>query len=395
LRAKQECIVREHHIQGKQRTAPVSAMKGMGFPSGRIPEPRGNRALPAGTIVVAADNHWSLVDDIFYERFPSHLKDKAPRLWTDEAGFHHWDVEGKSIFPSAIKISLGTFESVPGCTQLPARLDDLDAEGVNKEIVFGNGIGAFYAYPDLEVREWVFRIHNEHMAEIGAQAPGRFHGVGLINYWDLSRTRESIEEVKALGLKTFLIPQFPKGANGANINYCDPEMEPFWEALEESGLPICYHVGEVFHDGPGGMGTTAMTTFAPFRKNLGELIFGGIFDRHPGLQVVFAEGDINWVPGALQTAEMVAECHAISPKIKESPAYYWHKHCYATFMLDPAGLRLIDIIGADRVMWSSDYPHPESTFGLGWTAIQSIIDAVGDDDARMILGGTAMKVFNL
>jgi predicted TIM-barrel fold metal-dependent hydrolase len=64
-------------------------------------------------------------------------------------------------------------------------------------------------------------------------------------------------------------------------------------------------------------------------------------------------------------------------------------------MWDPIGLQLLDQIGADRVMWSSDYPHYESTFGYGWTAIEAVLDAVSEDDARMILGGTAMELFKL
>ena len=47
-----------------------------------------------------------------------------------------------------------------------------------------------------------------------------------------------------------------------------------------------------------------METFGPFRRNLAQLIFGGIFDRHPDLKAVFVEAEINWVPGALQSASM-------------------------------------------------------------------------------------------
>jgi predicted TIM-barrel fold metal-dependent hydrolase len=374
-----------------------SVMGGIGWPVDRAPQQRGNLELPAGTVIVSADNHWSVGDDIFYKRFPAYLKDRAPRVWTDGSGAVNWEFGGKPMLPPHFQQVLATFERMPGCIAIEPRLRDLDKEGIQKEIVFGNAITALIAYPDVEVREWVYRIYNEHLAEMAALAPGRFFGVGMINCWDMSKVRESIAEVKALGLKSYLLPQFPKGEAGVSLNYSVPEMAPLWEAAEEAGLPICFHVGEVFHDGPGGLATTAMVNHSPFRKNLGELIFGGIFDRHPSLQVVFAEADLNWIPGALQTATMICEGYGslLQPKIKLSPREYWNRNCYATFMLDPAGMSMLEMIGADRVMWTSDYPHIESTYGYSWSAIKAVIDAVPPHDARMILGGTATKVFRL
>ena len=363
----------------------------------RKAEARGRRSLPPGTVVVSTDNHWSVSEDIFYERFPAHLRDRAPRIVLEKGGAIDWYVDGKSSIPQAVKSAFSDFERVPGCSKLAPRLQDLDTEGVDKEIVFGNGVGIFFHYPDLEVREWVFRIYNQYLAEMQLRAPGRFYGVGLINYWDMAKTRESLAELKGLGLKTFLLPQNPAGAEFSPLNYAAPEMDPLWQVIEEAGLPFCFHVGEFFRDGPGSLGTTTLVGFGPFRKNLGELIFAGIFDRHPKLRAVFVEADINWVPGALQSAEMVYARfqHLIEPKIKYHPAYYWQHNCYATFMTDPLGLRLLDQIGADRVMWSSDYPHLEGMYGTGWTAMQEVVDAVSADDARKMLGGTAIELFSL
>lgn len=370
---------------------------GIDAPFRRAADSHANLRLPAGLSVISADGHWSITDDIFYERFPARLKDRAPRLMQDDTGFFDWRLGGESIFPMYIRPTFSVFEQLPGATQIDARVRDMDAEGIDKEIAFGNAIGFFHAFPDLEVREWVYRIYNEHLSEVQAKAPGRFYGVGLVNHWDPSQSKASVEELKALGLKTYLLPMSPKGAGGEPINYCSREMDPMWQAFEEAGLPVCFHVGEHFQDGPGAMGTSTMVNFAPFRKNMGELIFGGILDRHPGLQVVFAEGDINWIPGALQTAAMACECYGelLDPKVKHHPLHYWQNNLYATFMSDPVGLEMIHHIGVDRVMWSSDYPHPESVFGRTGDALEEVLNAVSESDARKILGETAAKVFNI
>ena len=62
---------------------------------------------------------------------------------------------------------------------------------------------------------------------------------------------------------------------------------------------------------------------------------------------------------------------------------------------DPAGLELLHRIGADRVMWSSDYPHQESTFGYTRSAIQAVFDATTVENAQLILGKTALDVFRM
>ena len=102
-----------------------------------------------------------------------------------------------------------------------------------------------------------------------------------------------------------------------------------------------------------------------FRHIWGQLTFGGVFDRFPKLKVVFVEGGICWVASMLHDADMIYNSFptVMNPKLAHPPSWYWFNHCYATFMTDPAGLELLHRIGADRVMWSSDYPHQESTFG--------------------------------
>lgn len=116
------------------------------------------------------------------------------------------------------------------------------------------------------------------------------------------------------------------------------------------------------------------------------------------LQVVFAEGGISWVPPALQDAEVLFDTFGngdIIEKLEHRPSHYWHNNCYATFQNDPLGIRLLDVVGAERVMWATDYPHSEGSFGFGRSSVKAIVDATTPDQARAILGGNAAKVFNL
>jgi predicted TIM-barrel fold metal-dependent hydrolase len=375
------------------------AMPDLLEPRHRKPQLRDGFKLPEGTIVVSPDSHLSLREDIWFRDFPERLRDKAPRVKRRNGSYVVCTPDGKSMLPAFLEESFAVFDEIPGSAEIGPRMADLDAEGVDKEIVFPNAVLGLLTYPDLETRDWIFKIYNQHLLELETQAPGRFYGVALPNWWDLKNVRANFAQIKAQGFKTFMLPQKPgKTADGKDIHYASPAMEPLWEAIAETGLPISFHVGETFTEGRGGAGTSHLVNFNPFRNVLGQLVFGGILDRLPQLKVVFVEAGINWIPGVFQDIEMfnVSHNHDLDWKLQHEPQHYWRNNFYATFQVDPLGLRMLDLIGADRVMWAQDYPHPESTLGFTWTALQSVISAAKtEDDARKILGGTAMEVYKL
>ncbi len=377
-------------------------MHGLTMSRQRQPDAR-RVPLPEGLRVVSADNHIGIGEDIWYDAFPDHLKDRAPRVLFD-AGLWTIRQPGAPAFADmspAEQAGHRIFETndIPGNRQLAPRMADLAVEGYDQEIVFPQLLGGYFGFADLEVREWIFRIYNQHLARLQAEKPGQFFGVAIPNYWDMSKVRDSILEIKAMGLKTFMIPRNPgKDPQGNEIVYSSPEAKPLWDAIEEAGLPFNFHIGEgAISNGVNGWATMVLETLDNFRRTFAQLVFGGIFDRHPTLQVVFVESGINWVASALQDAEMMYDSFPdlFDPLPQHRPTHYWHKHCYTVFMVDPIGLKLLDYVGADRVMWAADYPHNESTFGYSWQAMQAVMDQVSEGDARKILGDTARKLYGL
>ncbi|WBX83778.1 amidohydrolase family protein [Sphingosinicella microcystinivorans] len=360
---------------------------------------RGRSAsLPHGAVLVSSDSHWNITDDIFYERAPVALKDRMPRIWVEESGNLCIGIGHKNLLAGPVNNLLASFAR-PGFHDLSARMADLDDDGVAMEIIYPQWLMFYLHHPDLEMREWLFKIYNEYLADLEKESKGRFHGVGIPVYWDSSKAAASVEHIKSIGLKAAMLPVNPgNNPQGLKVNYATDDLDPMWSAAEGCDLPITYHIGENPNlEGPGGVGAGLLATFMPFRRSLGDLIFGGIFDRHPKLRVVFAEAGINWVAGALQDAEMIFDSWGdfLDPKIKHRPTEYWHRHCYATFMADEVGLDLIDYIGADRVMWATDYPHNEGSHGYTEKVVDSIVERVGPGAARKILGQTAMEIFAL
>ena len=366
----------------------------------RDPQPRSAVKLPQGATLVSADNHIELTRDVFYETFPQRLRDSAPRVWFDR----YWRVgfKGKlEAYPTGVDIDTALAKSVLNDGfDFKVRNRHLDIEGIAKEIVYPQSLLAFVRYPDQEMQELMYRTYNEYVAELGAANPGRFYPVGILsNWWNPERVEGAVRQILDLGFKSFMLPFSPgKGPDGKPLDYAGSKMDRLWAAAEEAGLPVSFHIGEVPTDGErGGFGTFFIVQAAPFRKVFGNLIFGGILDRHPSLRVVFAEGGINWVAGALQDAELTYGAHREIYDIKprHRPSHYWRHNMYATFQTDAIGLQLLDYIGADRVMWAQDYPHSEGTFGYTADALKEILDAASEADARKILGETALALYRL
>jgi predicted TIM-barrel fold metal-dependent hydrolase len=372
---------------------------GYGAPKDRRGQSLRDVGLPAGTEVFSADNHISLADDIFYQRFPEELRDKAPRIWYED-GAYMVGRKGQTFLPGDFSAVLMQYDDLAGAasSNIEARIQELATDGVDKELAFPNAVLALFHFPDKDLRERVFRIYNEHMAELQEQSNGHFYGVGLINWWDPAGARRTLAELKSLGLKTFLLPLNPgKDDDGNIIDFGARVMDPVWDEIEQSGLPITHHIGETPPKTPCEVNSVVvgmMVNVDSFREQFAKYIFSGILDRHPGLRIGWFEGGIAWVPTALQDAEhlLASYQHMFTHRLQHDIRHYWDTHMSASFMVDPLGLQLIDRIGVDKVMWSSDYPHNESTFGYSEKSLANVVETLGPQNAAKVVSGN-IKTF--
>jgi predicted TIM-barrel fold metal-dependent hydrolase len=363
---------------------------------------------PKGTRIVSADSHF-LEDDIWFDYFPAHLKHLAPRMAFKNGGWEFKLPSGKAtpmlVGAEQDRLLCDVAECVPGFNDVPARIKDLDAEGVEKELLFPQRLWSINLAGDdktlasAELRDHYFGAYNEYMAKSCSQAPGRLYFVAIPNFWDPSGARDSIQKIKASGARGLMVPYNPrKDVNGEQIYWALPNMKTFWDAVEESGLPLCIHIGEGLPNPfPGAASAHTVQVLHNLVAPWTQLAFGGVFDRHPALKVVFVEAGIGWIPKMLHDADMVYHAHVpvFGSRTIHRPSWYWFNHCYATFATDPSGLEQLHRIGVDRVMWSSDYPHSEGTFGYTNDAIAAVFKATTVENAQKILGKTAINLFRM
>jgi predicted TIM-barrel fold metal-dependent hydrolase len=354
-----------------------------------IPPPAWQR--PQGLRVISSDDHLMEAPGLWEDRLKGADKDRAPRYWKDETGFH-LTVDGQDYDVPGLPPEFP--EGREGYWDVSKRIADMDAEGIDASIVYHGRLNSLIRMADKDFWFRCVDVCNEWAAEWKEAAPDRLYPVALLPtfLWP-ERTRDYLQKLTQLGFKAIDIPVSPKG-----VRYNSQSMDPMWEAIQESGLPLSFHIGAYIQfGGRGSLGANLNANLMPFTGLFGQLVFSGVFDRFPGLKVVFTEGGASWVPGTLENADKVARDYAseLRPKLAQKPSWYWHNHCYTTFMEDDVAMENIGRIGADRVMWSVDYPHPEGVMGNSDTILKRIFDQIGEESARKVVGENAASVWGI
>ncbi|MEJ0045188.1 MAG: amidohydrolase family protein [Rhodospirillales bacterium] len=218
-----------------------------------------------------------------------------------EDGHFHMTVDGADFDVPGLDSHLG--EGRPGMWDRDARLADMDAEGIDTSLFFHSRAMGLVRMEDKAFFTRCMDVYNEWLAEFCAPHPDRLVGVGILpTIYNPAASHDYLQKMQALGLKALEIPSAPK-----NVPYNASKMEPLWSAIEESGIPVMFHIGAYMEfRGAGATGANLTKNLGPHRPLWALLAFSGILERHPGLKVVFCEGRI-WL-GAVGPCRMPTGC---------------------------------------------------------------------------------------
>ena len=364
--------------------------------------------------IVSADSHVNPPKDLWVRDVPAKFKDRAPRVVTTPQG-DFWMTDSRMSGaigldssagkkPEEFKPSgLGYKDMRPGSYDPAARLVDMDTDGVDAEVLYFGGPVTQYA-ADPELRNYVVQRYNDWMLELSTASPTRLIGLAHIPLLDIDEAIRELDRIAKLGLKGFHCDPFPD-ERGARPLW-DPAYEPFWARVAESGLPISFHivgprqqnVTEVFKNPAAGVKETFIA-IAPISicETVSTLTFTGILDRHPTLKYVLVECGIGWIPYFIERMDQTFEKHRFWTKsvIKEKPSTYWFRQGHATFIKDLAGVFAREQAGIDNIMWSTDYPHSDSTWPHSRAVLEEHFAGVSAEHRQKICGGNAARLYHL
>jgi len=326
--------------------------------------------------LVSCDDHMdisTLPPDLWSERLPARLRTSGPRV-EDTPNGRYWVVSDTPIwrsggvdarFPNAI-VRAGIEDDGYRPSNPTLRLADMDRDGIEASVIYGPITGLTPAsMRDPELRHACYRAYNDWAATFNATDPRRLCVLALLPADDPSAAAAEVEHVATLGHRGVQLGHFE-----TSTPIHDRAWEPLWAACAETGLPLSFHlIGGTYlvHINPGSWEMAAFAAVAPMQLDevLAAVVMSGILERHPRLRVVLGESGIGWIPYVLERMELELDKYASRtrdhrPAVR--PTELFRRQVYVTFEEDRLGIRLIPEIGADNVMWASDYPHPDSTF---------------------------------
>lgn len=308
----------------------------------------------------------------------------------------------------------GREQPLSGAWDHDERVKVLDGDGIAGEVIFPDGItemnmppfGAGLSLPtenvDPELQWAGARAHNRWLVEFCQMAPERRAGVAITPVlWDTDTAVQEIHWAKKHGLAGILIPS----RWGKLDAYHHPKYEPIWAACEELGMVVHLHSGsapmEDYGDHQGMMGIYITEVVWWSVRPLWFLIWGGVFERHPGLKLAITESTAIWVPEALQLMDQrYSESH-YSAKLGDfrshlslKPSEYFRRNVFLGASCMPRReVELRHEIGLANIMWGSDYPHPEGSWPYTRSQMVESFRGVPKDELAAMLGGTAVALY--
>jgi uncharacterized protein len=274
-----------------------------------------------------------------------------------------------------------------------------------------DGIDAAFLYPsiglfvggvvDPKLAGAICRAYNRWLADYCKPYPDRLFGVAMLPMQDVDTAiAEMTFARKELGMHGGFLR--PNPYNNRLIH--DPVYEPFWTAAEELDFSIGFHEGaapgmpQVGVDRFNGRGAQHIISHT-MEMMLAALsmIWGGVCERHPKLRVGFLESGGGWIAPWLDRMDRHFDDQGFNDSgLKTRPSEIFQKSCWISFEPVEGGLHyLADYIGAHKIMWATDYPHPDGFFPGAPKMIQKQLEGLSAETKRGVMAGGAMGFYGL
>jgi predicted TIM-barrel fold metal-dependent hydrolase len=360
--------------------------------------------------MLSSDSHVFEPPSLWLDRVPARLRDIAPRVEeADDADW--WVMQGQRMFKAdagtkaglrfegqaALKVDFHYSDVREGAYTPAIFLDDNAADGVWGSVVYPSVGVTLFQYHDEAVLGILARAYNEWIAEFCAHDPNRLRGVAILDAENVAGAVVELERVVADGLRAALITVSPFPGNGYELD----RYNPLWEAVAGLGVPLSLHiatdreaemVGKLYFEA----GVTNCD--GAVRDSLARMIFSGVFERYPTLRVGAVEFESGWVAHFSERMDYTytqRERQVGWARFADGviPSDFMRRNVFVSFQEDPVGIHCRHLIGVDRLLWGSDYPHTESTFPRSQQILDDVLKGVPDDERTRIVRDNTAAIY--
>lgn len=352
--------------------------------------------------LIDADGHYYEPDDCFSRHIESKFADRTIGVKRGDDGLGRIFLRGQRTFMSVMP---GDYASAPGALQglfvggvadgfthrevvttkdrpefadRKARLAVLDEQGVDATLMLPT-VGVAVEYDlrdDVDLTYASLRAFNRWLEEDwGYGSDGRLFGVPMLSLLDVDRAVTEVHRVIEAGARMVHLCPGPIGGRSP----ADPIFDPFWDTVAEAGIPVVLHVSNSGYqhfygthwsenpENPSHMQSPLQwalcNTERPVVDTLIALTLHNLFGRHPKVKIVSIENGSSWLRPLFKTIDKAAALGRRGPMIggplPPRPSEALAEHLWVCPFPEDDVHDLIDALGADHVLFGSDYPHPE------------------------------------
>lgn len=389
------------------------------------------------TPIIDADSHVTEVADVWTSRMSRKWGDMVPHVRLDDTGRESWFVGAKNVglVASSSYMRLdpetgerrrenpsGEYFSGQGYSELhPSSYDANERLKVMDEF----NISAAVLYPNLnlvvsdlheelddpEFKVEIIRAYNDWMVEWASADRNRLIPMALVPYFDAEEAGKEVYRCKQLGHRGLVMTGVPTAHGRPPM--ADRSWDPLWAAAEETGLSISFHVGanpawlakhvnaeRLQAEGAAAMGARSVTAaLLDNTFSLNDLLMSGVLPRFPELKFVIVETGVGWVNFCLESADYhfdrfdVRDQH---PEFEELPSFYSRRQVYTTYWFEKMEPFYLERLGANRIMFETDYPHSTSLNreDVEW-AVNEGLGGIAPEAREQILWRNAAELYGV
>jgi len=367
-------------------------------------------------LILSSDSHVFEPPDLWQTRIDRAFRDRAPRMQRID-GADEIVVERDQILsgiglisnpgarfeaPETISGS-ARFEDVPrGGYDPNQHLADMRLDGVAGEVLYPSQGLFYFRVKDSALMSAIFRAYNDWLADFCRTDPARLKGIAMINVDDIPEAIKELERTRARGLAGAMITVYP----AEESSYDRPEYEPFWAAAQDLDMPLSLHIatnrpspGLPLEDNRHTRPALLANADHWVRVSLGHMIFTGVFERYPRLQVGTVEHELSWVPHFLERLDYTYTQRARRDwwyRFRDHmlPSDFFHRSVFLSFQEDQLGIRDRALIGVENLMWGSDYPHTEATFPRSQQILERLLAGVPEEERAKITCTNVARLYH-
>lgn len=320
----------------------------------------------------------------------------------------------------------------PAAYNAKARLEDMAADQIDKSVLYPTQLLGIQGFQDVDFANVQCRAYNDWLADHVSEAKGKLFGAALLPQQDIELAAAELRRVAKLpGMVAAFIRPNPT-ADWKPFN--NRVYDPLWEAACDAGLPLGLHPFldarlpgackgmhfDKIHETPvrgvfdeninstdlsGGIDniffSQALSNPFDMMASIAFLLAGGVCERFPELRLIFLEANGGWLVPWLERLDHHAHVPLFRPDVpdlKRDPSEYFRRQCWISFDADEALLAFTansPMVGADRIVWASDYPHPDAKFPGTTDELFEHISPLSDEQQVQVAGKSSEALYGI